>query len=59
MFMFIFGLLNISRWKIIYVKGALRKYGNMLNQKKNGLKMNVNSYKWMMLSLIDILFVQV
>ena len=29
------------------------------NQKKNGLKMNVNSYKWMMLSLIDILFVQV
>lgn len=40
------------------MKGALRKYGNTLNQKKNGLKRALNGYNWMMLLLIDISIVQ-
>ena len=41
------------------MKGAVRKNKITLNHKKNALKRALYIYKWMMLSLIDISFVQV
>ena len=44
----------------IYISlGDRQKAENQPKPKKNDLKIKVKSYKWMMLSLIDISYVQV